>query len=367
MTLQVYTRAQLPQQWAATQNNLGTVLSDLGTRTGGEEGAKLLAQAVTAYENALEVRTRAQLPQDWAMTQNNLGTVLSGLGTRTGGEAGAALLGQAVVAYQNALQVYSIENLPIDWARAHYNLGRVFYDLGILTGGEEGLEQLKKAIDAYQETLKVISPYSYPERWISTQKTLAEIYFVLQDLPNVAECYANMLQVDPDYEEAYQTAGYLNHEVLFNFPEAFALNQQWLERHPEDLSAQCDFAEKHFTTGRFVECEKRVAALLANPEIVPPVKIALRAIETANLLALNKAEQVQEKLEVLQQAIASQPDTFKVTWSFAGSKHFVSQHEPLAPYRAWLLQLFEALEIKEGKEAILAALWEVRKNFRIQK
>jgi len=65
---------------------------------------------------------------------------------------------------------------------------------------------------------------------------------------------------------------------------------------------------------------------------------------------------------LLQQAIASQPDTFKVTWSFAGSKHFISQHETLAPYRAWLLQFFSALE-GENREAILQALQSVGANY----
>jgi hypothetical protein len=32
-----------------------------------------LAQAVAAYRSALEVYTREQLPQNWAMTQTNLG------------------------------------------------------------------------------------------------------------------------------------------------------------------------------------------------------------------------------------------------------------------------------------------------------
>jgi len=46
-----------------------------------------------------------------------------------------------------------------------------------------------------------------------------------------------------------------------------------------------------------------------------------------------------------------------------GAKHFIGQNEKLAPHRAWLLQLLQALEIKAGREAILAALREVREKF----
>ena len=74
--LEVYTREQLPQNWALTQNNLGNALRDQADRTEGTKGAELLAQAVSAYRSALEVRTREQLPQDWAETQNNLGAAL---------------------------------------------------------------------------------------------------------------------------------------------------------------------------------------------------------------------------------------------------------------------------------------------------
>ena len=56
-----------PQDWAATQNNLGIALQDLGTRSGGEEGRKLLEEAVAAYRSALEVYTKADLPQGWGL------------------------------------------------------------------------------------------------------------------------------------------------------------------------------------------------------------------------------------------------------------------------------------------------------------
>jgi hypothetical protein len=42
------------------------VIAGRATRSGGEEGRKLLTDAVTAYRSALEVRTKADLPQDWA-------------------------------------------------------------------------------------------------------------------------------------------------------------------------------------------------------------------------------------------------------------------------------------------------------------
>jgi hypothetical protein len=38
-----------------TQNNLGGALAELGTRSGAEQGRKLLEDALAAYRSALEV------------------------------------------------------------------------------------------------------------------------------------------------------------------------------------------------------------------------------------------------------------------------------------------------------------------------
>ena len=94
--LEVRTRADLPQDWATTQNNLGDALKELGTRSAGEEGRKLLQDAVAAYRSALEVMTKADLPQDWATTQNNLGDALGVLADQLGGEEGLKRKREAV-------------------------------------------------------------------------------------------------------------------------------------------------------------------------------------------------------------------------------------------------------------------------------
>ena len=128
------------------------------------------------------------------------------------------------------------------------------------------------AVTAYQQALEVRTREHLPLQWAQTHNNLASTYAALEDWPNAAASYANVLQIYPDYSEAYQAASRLYHEVLFQFPIAFALNQQWVERHPEDWSALSDFAEKHFTTGRFSDCAERLATLLANPEIEPPCR-----------------------------------------------------------------------------------------------
>ena len=77
---------------------LGNALATLGER---ERGPERLEQAVAAYTEALKERTRARVPLDWAAMQNNLGNALVTLGDR---QHGPECLEQAVAAYTEALK-----------------------------------------------------------------------------------------------------------------------------------------------------------------------------------------------------------------------------------------------------------------------
>jgi tetratricopeptide (TPR) repeat protein len=310
--LRYVTKEHKPQLWAATLHDIGAAHWQRGTRVAGTAIHDHLTAAIQAYRQALEVYTRTDLPQDWAMTQNNLGIALWAQGQRTAGERGTQLLAEAVAAYRQALEVRTLETLLRPWAQ--------------------------------------------------TQKNLANALLLLQDWPNAAVSYTNVLRVDPDDREAYQAVSALYHDVLFQFPQVFALDQQWLERHPDDLDALSNFAEKHFTTSRFAECARRLTALLANPAVPPQVNVALRVIDVANVLALDNPASVPGKIDTLLEMLPRQPEDFQVTWSFGGTLHFISQHEALAPYRSWLQQFLSVLTHTD-RQSMLIGLQAARATF----
>ena len=181
----------------------------------------------------------------------------------------------------------------------------------------------------------------------------------LEDWRGAAEAYRNVLTLYPDYEEGYSSAGALYQEKLFAYPEAFALSQQWLERHPDDLPAQANSAEAHFTTGRFAKAETRIAALLTNLKLDLSTGLGLRTLHIATLLALNKPESVPSALTALRDFVGNLPSDFQASWSFEGSKHFIGNEPMLVPSRSWLLELFSAVEEKDTQKR-LAALEKVR-------
>jgi len=96
--LRLQPRALVPLDWAATEGNLGTVLTALGQR---ERETARLEEAVAAHRAALEERSHERVPLEWAATQGNLAAALRVLGER---EGGTARLEEAVAAYRAALQ-----------------------------------------------------------------------------------------------------------------------------------------------------------------------------------------------------------------------------------------------------------------------
>jgi tetratricopeptide (TPR) repeat protein len=361
--LEVKTRQEWPEDWAETQTNLGALLQRMGERTEGAQSLKYLQEAEAAYRAALEIKTRRMKPHDWALMQNNLGNVLRKLGERTEGAQSLMYLQEAEAAHHAALEVRTRQEFPQDWADTQNNLGILLRRLGEQMEGEQSVKYLKEAETAHRAALEVFTLVRWPREWAKTQKNLAFAYLALKDWANAGEAFINVLRVFPDDKETYNEAAMLYHELLFNFDQAFALHQQWLARHESDVDAQPDFAEAHFTTGRFSECRQRIAALLVQPKISDSTKTALRAIEIASLLAINGADQVPGKLDTLIAEISRQRDEFKVGWKFDGTKHFINQNEKLSPHRAWLVQLLDALA-GEDRDKIRKAMQKVRAEFR---
>lgn len=238
----------------------------------------------------------------------------------------------------------------------------MYIDLSVRVGGAESVEYLNDAAATLRAVLEVRKREQLPQSWAATQLNLAIAYFQLHDWSGAAEASASVLTVDPNNKEAYGIAGLLNHDMLFNFDKALVVNQQWLALHPEDISAQANFAEAHFTVGQYAECVRRINPLLNMPEVAVGNKTALRAIEIAGLLGDSRASQVPARLDALIAEVTRQSAAFKVEWGFDGTRHFIDQTEKLSAYRAWLGQLFDALA-SQDRDSMLTALRNVQARF----
>jgi len=131
-TLEVGSKADLPQFWAMIQS-------------------RLLEDAVAAYRSALEVRTKNNQPKDWAATHTNLALALHELGARSGGEEVRKLLEDAVAAYRSALEVTTKKDQPKDWAAIQTILAITLSTLGDQLEGEEGLKRKWESVELLRE------------------------------------------------------------------------------------------------------------------------------------------------------------------------------------------------------------------------
>lgn len=161
--LRARTRRRVPLDWAATQNDLGNLLTLLGEREG---GTARLEEAVTAYRAALKEKPRVRVPLGWAATQSNLGNALRVLGER---ERGKARLEEAVAAYRAALEERTREKVPLDWAGTQNNLGNALATLG---GRESGTARLEQAVVAYSAALEEWTRERVPHYWAMIQNNL---------------------------------------------------------------------------------------------------------------------------------------------------------------------------------------------------
>jgi tetratricopeptide (TPR) repeat protein len=113
----------------------------------------------------------------------------------------------------------------------------------IRVGGSEKFEHLNRAAGAFENAILVFTRESSVAKWTSIKRTLAQVYFELTDFKNSTATYAELLSADPNDKNAYQDLGHIYHEIIFDYAAAFELHKNWLAKHPEDISAQTDFAE----------------------------------------------------------------------------------------------------------------------------
>jgi len=205
-----YTEKDFPEDWAATQNNLGIAYAKLPTNDHGQN----LQKAITTFEATLKIYTEKDFPVDWVKTQFNLGNAYSTLST--GGDY-TTNLQKASTAYKAALRVYNEKDFPVDWARTQNNLGSVYGRLWF-TGNRD--VNLQNAIALYEAALRVRTEKDFPEQWAITQYNLGSAY---ADLPT-GDRNENLQKAIAFYEAALRVY------TEENFPVEWARTQNNLGR-----------------------------------------------------------------------------------------------------------------------------------------
>jgi tetratricopeptide (TPR) repeat protein len=344
--LEVRTQADLPQDWAMTQNNLGNALEDQGERSSGAQATDLLAQAVRAYRAALEVQTKAELPQDWATTQNNLGIALMDQGERSSGAQAAELLTQAVQAYRAALEVYTKADLPQDWARTQNNLGNALLDQGERSSGAQATDLLAQAVQAYRAALEVRTKEDLPQNWAMTQNNLARALADQGDVSAASNILETLLEAFPTDPKVLLRAVSIDHEKLYRYDRAYELSERWLKLDASH-EARLNMVEEDLTTSRFAECEKQ-AATLDNSAFPAPAEYMILIRDTLKLTCQWGAGEKAAAQETEKTLSPKTAQLEKSGWNFAGTIHFLAASPAFVVGRASWIALFQSLQDGDG-------------------
>jgi len=147
-------------------NNLGNAYCE---RIYGER-AENLAQAIAAYQSALQVYTCESFPEDWAQTQNNLGTAYSAKGQ----------LDEAIDCFRLALKIRTPTANPAQCYESGRNLGNTAFIAGCFIANywTEAIEGYTFAIEALETS----------RTWAKSESRRQEI------LAEAIGIYANMVQ-----------------------------------------------------------------------------------------------------------------------------------------------------------------------------
>lgn len=132
------------------------------------ERAKNLEIAIAGYEVGVELLKPEAFPEEWAATQYNLGNAYAERATKDIAEN----IETAIKCYQKALQVYNREEFPQEWAITQNNLGNALCER--LTGAR--LENIDAAIKCYEAALQVHTREEFPQGWEMTQNNLNSAY-----------------------------------------------------------------------------------------------------------------------------------------------------------------------------------------------
>ncbi len=191
VVLDIHTQGHLPIAWAGAQTNLGAALSRKANLANNqEERRNLLNQTVQAHRAALTVYTKESTPLDWASTQFNLGSTLSDDARLVKVEDRNNLLNEAIEAYHAALTVFSKEDTPINWSSTQYELGNVLQTQARLMKGNEQLQQIDEAIQAYNAALEVYNTANFPKEWAMTQLNMGQALYYKATLLDGKERYS---------------------------------------------------------------------------------------------------------------------------------------------------------------------------------
>ncbi|PSB54122.1 hypothetical protein C7B67_00165 [filamentous cyanobacterium Phorm 6] len=293
LVLTIFTREDFRENWATTQNNLGTAYSDKITGNRAEN----IDRAIACYQKGLEVRTREDFPEKWAETQNNLAIAYGDKITGNGAEN----IDRAIRFFRLALEFRTPTTLPLDCLQSGRNLGNFAFNKGLW----------KIAIEGYAAAILAVEQSRiWSTTDVSRQKIIADSIDVYQ---NIIQAYINSGNVNKaieyvDRSRSKRLVDLMASNDLYAGGEIRSEVQEYLQQY-DNIQAQIDTERKPLqgdTNSSQQPTDKRSFALTRDA-----VKAATATLKTLEAQKQQIWEQMRREDPVLAGEIQVTPLDFR--------------------------------------------------------
>jgi len=235
----------------------------------------------------------------------------------------------------NAAAIWNEQQEWIMYGNIQSVLGDSYRELAKLNDSSE--ENIDAAVECFRKAASTWEQQNKWDQYAKEQKNIAVTFWRLAPNGNESKIIESLLEAFAAYEDK-----------LFDYSAAYELANQWFQDAPSDLYAELSLSEASFTTARFSEAEEHLAIALLHSQL-GALGIPYRLLEIATLLALNKVETIRDRLQTLHSSVVNEDFSGVAPWQFQGIKNFLKHNDKLGPYSAPLMDLFTALEVKDGK------------------
>ena len=216
--------------------------------------------------------------------------------------------------------------------RARRILGLVFL---ATHDSEKALNQFTSAIAIAPTT------YAYQE--------MAGIYESRKDFTRALDNLHKAEALDRNYVPVYEDASRIYLEELGDFEAAYRELSVAHALTPDEAGLKADYVEVCLTAGRFQEAIDTANELLQLPVLLQELnasdQLAVRFMKVAALLLSGHPKQASKSRQELNAYFGRLP-AFTQTWSYAGTRRFLTDYTMDQDKRFTLLQLLEVLENK---------------------